>query len=211
MTMSVPPILASNPGDSEMRAARAAGWSAWDLRWERLQEAGNTSHGAGDFAGAARSWRRAGWIAWLFFAPTDPRRATSLANLALLDRLAGRAGRAQKRYAKARRLWLGADDFIAAMSITRRARSSLFHLRMETKHWDTYQDNMQKRLRAFAAETGEALEALEQGKPVSCRLFERWRGEKPPVFDDMRKFLAAALLVGDGAQIKGKQNAQPPA
>ena len=105
MTMSVLPILVSDPGDSEMRAARAAGWGAWDLRWERLQEAGNACHDAGDRAGAARAWRRAGWIGLLFFSTADPRRATSLANLALLDRLAGRAARAQKRYAKARRFW----------------------------------------------------------------------------------------------------------
>ncbi|MFV2091828.1 MAG: hypothetical protein ACC634_01960, partial [Hyphomicrobiales bacterium] len=64
--------MASKPGDEEMRAARAVGWSAWDLRWERLQETGNACHGAGDNAGAALAWRRAGWIAWLFFARSDP-------------------------------------------------------------------------------------------------------------------------------------------
>jgi len=34
------------------------------------------------------------------------------------------------------------------------------------------------------------------GKPVRCRLYERWRAERPAVFDDTRKLLAAALLVG---------------
>ncbi len=81
------------------------------------------------------------------------------------------------------------------MQIARRARSSLFHLRMETKHWDTYQDNTRIRMTAFARETAEALAALEQGQPVACRLYARWRAEKAAVFDDTRQLLAAALLV----------------
>jgi len=30
---------------------------------------------------------------------------------------------------------------------------------------------------------------------VRCRLYDRWRGERPVVLDDTRKLLAAALLV----------------
>jgi hypothetical protein len=87
------------------------------------------------------------------------------------------------------------------METARRARSSLFHLRMEALHWDTYQDNMRTRMRAFAAETAEALAAFERGEASPHRLYERWLGEKPNVFDDTRKFLAAALLVGVGGKI----------
>ena len=36
------------------------------------------------------------------------------------------------------------------------------------------------------------------GQAPRHRLYERWRGEKPSVFDDTRKFLAAALLIGVG-------------
>ena len=57
---------------------------------------------------------------------------------------------------------------------------------------------MRTRLRAIARETAEALGALEQGRAPEHRLYERWRGEKPSVFDDTRKFLAAALLIGVG-------------
>jgi hypothetical protein len=195
---AVPPGTAA---EAERAAALKAGWHAFDLDWERLQEQGNALLRGGDRAGAGRCFRRAGWIAfWRFHGP-DPRRATTLANLALTDRLAGREGRARRRYAKARRIWREVGRFIAAMQIARRGRSSLFHLRMETKHWDTYQDNMRIRMTAFARETAAALAALEQGQPPSCRLFERWRAEKLPVFDDTRKLLAAALLVGVGEKI----------
>ncbi|MGR3715860.1 MAG: tetratricopeptide repeat protein [Thermohalobaculum sp.] len=185
---------------AERTAALRAGWRAADLDWERLQEQGNALLRSGDRAGAGRCFRRAGWIALWRFRASDPRRATTLANLGLTDRLAGREGRARRRYARARRIWRETGPFIATMQIARRARSSLFHLRMETKHWDTYQDNMRIRMTAFAfaRETAEALAALEQGQPVACRLYQRWRAEKPPVFDDTRKLLAAALMVGVG-------------
>ncbi len=81
------------------------------------------------------------------------------------------------------------------MRIVPRARSSMFHLRMEARHRETYQQNMRTRLTAFARETGGALAALEKDEPVSGRFYERWLGEKPPVFDDTRKLLAAALLL----------------
>jgi tetratricopeptide (TPR) repeat protein len=181
--------------EAERAAARKAGWRTADLDWERLQERGNALMRGGDRAGAVRCFRRAGWIAlWRFHGP-DPRRATTLANLGLADRLAGREARARRRYARARRIWREAGRFIAAMRIARRARSSLFHLRMETRHWDTYQENTRIRMTAFARETAAALAALEQGQPVARRLYERWRAEKPAVFDDTRKLLAAALLV----------------
>ena len=192
--MSEPPTSASD-GDTELAAARRAGWRKADLDWERRQEAGNAALVAGDHAEAARCFRRAGWIAFLRFPGTDPRQATTLANLAFADRLAGREARARRRYAKARRIWAGVEDSISGMTIARRARSSLFHMRMEAKHWDTYQQNTRIRMAAFARETATALEALSEGRPPGCRLFGRWKAEKMPVFDDVRKFLAAALLV----------------
>ncbi|MFQ5564854.1 MAG: tetratricopeptide repeat-containing protein [Paracoccaceae bacterium] len=190
----IPMGRAADPA-TERTAALKAGWHAADLDWERLQEEGNALLCSGDRDGAARCFRRAGWIALWHFLPTDPRRATTLANLGLADRLAGREGRARRRYARARRIWGAVGGFIGAMRIARRARSSLFHLRMEARHWDTYQANMRTRMTAFAAETAAALAALERGQPPACRLFERWRAEKPPVYDDTRKILAAALLI----------------
>lgn len=178
-----------------MAAALKAGWRRADLIWERLEEQGNIHLIAGEIDNAARCFRRAAWIARFRFHRSDPRRATTLANLAHIDCRAGRKARARRRYAKSRRLWEGAGNFIETMTINRRARSSLFHLRMEARHWDTYQENMRKRLKAFAAEAKDALDALSDERIPACRLFGRWRAEKPPIFDDTRKFLAAALLI----------------
>ena len=199
MTMSELHILESKSEDNDMRAALAAGWKKADLRWERLQEEGNASFDNNDLTGAGRAWRRAWWIAILSFPADDPRRATTLANLALVDRQNGNKARAAKRFDKAMCIWEKSGLYIEGMQIARRARSSLFHLRMEAEHWDTYQENLRTRYRAFATEAGDALKALSEERPVECRLFSRWRGEKPSIYDDSRKFLSAALLIGGGA------------
>ena len=216
MTMSTfaPPISVSD-SDVKLAMALKAGWLCADLDWESLQEQGNSFLLAGDQAEATRCFRKAGRIAFWRFAKSDPRRVTTLANLALLDRLAGYEGRARRRYAKPRKLWVAVDGWIGNMEAARRARSSLFHLRMEARHWDTYQENMRKRMRAIAAETAAALHALEKGEAPPHRFYRRWRGEKPSVFDDTRKFLAAALMVAtderETAGPEGSRNTSPQA
>ncbi len=189
-TMSAPPISAS-----DARAAKAAGWSSAELRWERMQEAAHEAFRAGDAVAAARLWRRARWLAAFRLRRGDPRRATSLANAAMAARLAGREARARKLYARAIRLWAEVPGLIERIQPAPRARSSLFHLRMELRHRDAYLANWRTRMAGFVAEAGAALEALERGERPACRLIERWRGERPPVFDDARRLLGACLLI----------------
>ena len=170
-------------------------WRRADAAWERLQEEGNARLAAGDRAAAARAFRRAGRLAFWRLPRGDPRRATSLANLALTDRLAGREARARRRYARARAVWRGVDRFIAGMEIAWRARSARLHRHAEARHLETYRQNMRIRMTGFARAAAAALAALEAGEPVTARLAQRWPAEKPPVTDDTRRLLAAALLV----------------
>jgi len=190
--MCVRPTWGSDP---EARAARAAGWRRGELWWERLQEAANCDLAAGNRALAIRGFRRAAWLARLRFAGGDPRRATSLANAAFAARACGRPRRAARLYAAARRAWAAAPAGIVGLEIKPRARSSLFHLRMEVRHWRTYRATMEARLGGFVAEAAAALAALEAGQPAPGPLFARWLGEKPAVFDDSRRLLAACLLI----------------
>lgn len=203
MKPAAPPVTDTNSAGpaAERKAARRAGWRRADIDWEQLQDEGNRLWRAGDREGAAKRFRRAGWIAFFRFRGDDPRRATSYANLALADRAAGREDRALARYARARRIWGETGRFIETMQIAPRARSSLFHMRMEARHLETFRQNMRVRMTIFAREAADALAALEAGQPVKVRLHGRWRAEKLPVFDDTRKLLAAALLIaapGDG-------------
>lgn len=197
--MSVRPISGSEAGavrDPEAAAARAAGWRRGELAWERMQEAAHAALARGDAAAAARLWRRARWLGLLAFRGDDPRRVTGLANAAFADLLSGRPERARRRHAEAARRWQeGLPAWVAAIEPIPRARSSLFHLRMVLRHRATYADNMRRRYLAFGEETAEALADLAAGRVPSRDFVRRWRGEKPPVFDDSRRFLAAALLV----------------
>jgi len=181
--------------DPEQVRAHAAGWRRADLDWERLQEQAQAAWAEGRRGEAIARWRHAARLAAWHFPRDDPRRATSLANAGFADRLAGRARRAARRYAQARARWARVDAWIARMEPARRGRSSLFHLRMEAKHWDTYRHNIRRRMANFANEARECLDALAEGRPAPHRLADRWHGEKPPVFDDTRKLLAAALLI----------------
>jgi len=170
-------------------------WRRADAAWERLQEAGNARLAEGRSSEAARLFRRAGWVAWLAFGRADPRRATTLANLGLADRLAGREGRARRRYARARVLWAGAEAYIAGMRIARRSRSARLDRAMQAGHLETYRRNMRIRMTGFARTTAKALAELEKGAAPAARPADRWAAERPPVQDDTRRFLAAALLV----------------
>lgn len=194
MTATAPDVMRLAPV-SEMAAARAAGWRGCDLVWERLQERAHQALAAGDRRQAAWLWRRAWWLAQLRFSRRDPRFATSLANAGAAAMLGGNPARARRAYVRAFRLWGAAPDWIDGMTIARRARSSLFHLRMESEHWDAYQGAFRRRAMDLAREGVACLDAAARGAPAPFRLYDRWQGERPLVFDDLRKFLGAVLLL----------------
>ena len=178
-----------------MRAALAAGWRRTDLVWERLQVRGNAAWVNGDRIGARRNFLIAWWLARIFFGRGDPRVATSSANAGLMAREAGHIARASRHYARAQRLWVDVPRMVGGLQIRPRVRSSLFHLRMEARHRGTYEENMRARITKFVTEAGEALDAAARGNPSPHRLYSRWRGECPAVFDDSRKVLGASLLI----------------
>ena len=192
--MSDVPALAPEP-DMECAAACAAGWHGFDIGGERLQERAYAALRTGDRKRAARLFRSAWWLAISSLSRNDPRYATSLANAGMAAWLVGNYALARRHYARALRLWGAVPGWVEDMTIARRARSSLFHLRMEAKHWDTYQGNLRHRARYFAREAATCLDAATHGVPAFFRLYDRWRGERPALFDDMRKSLGAALLL----------------
>lgn len=196
------PILATSilsalttASDAELAAARAAGWRGCDLGWERLQERAESALRAGNGASAAGLWRRGWWLARLRFSTDDPRYAASLANAGMAARLTGNEPLARLRYARALQLWGAVPDWVERMSIARRARSSTAHLRLEAAYWEDYKASIRRRAMGFAREAAACLDAGARGTPVTFELHERWRGERPAAFDDLRKFLGAALLL----------------
>jgi hypothetical protein len=186
-----------------MRAALRAGWKRRDLIWERTMERSNLALQSGNQAEAIRGFQNMYMFARIMFDKADPRYATSVANAAYADQLTGKLHRSETRFQTAKKLWAALPPQLENIGISPRARSSLFHLRMEARHWDTYCANAKVRLGKFLEEADEALTNISEGSAPSHRLYSRWRGEKPNVFDDTRKYLSAALLLA-GENIKSK-------
>lgn len=193
-------IWAYNESDPEWKIARSSGWSRADLQWERLLEVAIRRYIAGDTLKSSLLFWRAYILAKLRFNQHDLRLATSAANLAQIAIHYGRRPLAGRLQAQALKIWESAPQEIASMKIAPRARSSLFHLRMEAKHRDVFEENMRRRLSHFAKDTHETLVALCSGTPTPHRHFSRWLGEKPGVFDDTRKILGACLLMPERPQ-----------
>jgi tetratricopeptide (TPR) repeat protein len=189
--------------------ARAAGWTRAELLWEHLQEEANEALARGERRAAIRGFRRAWAVAFLALRRSDPRYATSLANAAAAARLAGSPQRACRRYARALSLWAQVPALVDTAEIAPRARSSLFHLRMEALHRQTFEANRRRRLAAFVEEAAATLDALAGGAAPAHRHFARWRGEKPPIFDGGRRVVAACLLIAVPDDV-GDPEATPP-
>lgn len=191
--MSARPISGAEPLDPS--AAAAAGWSDEEVRWEFLAERAAVHAVAGRLDEAMPLWAEALYLARTSFAANDPRLSASIANHAYALRLGGGAALASDLFREALGVWDASLPWIAGLRIERRARSSLFHLRMEAKHWKTYEATARKRLAAFAAEGRAAVAALAEDRPAGSRGLARWWPEKSPTFTDGRKLLAAVLLV----------------
>ena len=196
MNMSARHILGYDRADAEWQQARASGWHRADLRWERLSEAGIIAWKSGSKRRATFLFHAAYWQARQAFGRHDRRIASSLINLGIAAGTTSRRG--VHLIARARRIWLAAQGDVDEMVVRPRSRSSLFHLRMEARHRETFLANCRLRISLIIAETGETLDALETGAcTLPHRHYSRWRGERPPVFDDMRRMLGACLLIAE--------------
>jgi hypothetical protein len=178
-----------------------AGWSQADLEWEHETESFADHLADGNAAAAREAARRTVFIARQSFDPGDPRLGTALANYALC--LAHSDDRAAAGLlSEAGRVWARTGPWIEAMTAPRSARSSLFHMRMEQRHRDTYEDNWRVKWRQMAEEatrrvTGATANAMLNGVAIRAAC-GRWRRERPAMLNDTRKLMAAVLLLLPG-------------
>jgi hypothetical protein len=195
--MSGGPILAAeNWSPTELLAS---GWAEADLAWEQAAEAAVEAVARGDIARAKDEAGRALRLARETFEAIDPRLGTALANFAVCLALAGDGEGTARLLGEAREVWAGAGPWIARMDAPRVARSSLFHMRMELRHRDTYRARWQQRWAEIAAEAKARLEALNQHSTITeesaSEALARWRRERPAMLNDTRKLMAAAFLL----------------
>lgn len=111
-----------------------------EISWVHLCEQGAAQLAEGDAHAARESWNRAYGIAEEF-AQNDPRRAASLNNLGVGDRLIGNFAKAERHYQMALQNWEAAAGWVENMHVFSHAGSSLFHMRMENRHREQYRRN----------------------------------------------------------------------
>ncbi len=193
--MSSAPTSGDEGAPPDPRPLQAAGWRREELLWEELQEAAAGHHAAGETAKAAAAWAEALRLARATFEAPDPRLATSLTNHAF-----GLGGPAASETARslldeALLIWDASAPWVAALEPERRAKSSLFHLRLESRHPGGYDRFSRERYRALQAEGRAASLARRRGAAPADGSLERWRAERPAGYNDLRKLMAAALLI----------------
>ena len=193
------PILVAE--DWTIQELLTAGWSEADLAWERTAEETAEAVAHKDFAPAKSKAGEALQTARAGFEPIDPRLGSSLANYGLCLHLSGHSEGVAHLFRAGLDVWRAAGPWIARMDAPRSARSSLFHLRMELRHRDTYRARWQERWQAMTADAKLRIEGMNSSNndsdacAISAEALARWRRERPAMLNDTRKLMAAALLL----------------
>ncbi|GAB4269332.1 MAG: hypothetical protein Kow0092_23320 [Deferrisomatales bacterium] len=158
--------------------APAGKWAGSEFQWVQVSRAAAAALARGRHAAAREACRKALRLAETFH-PDDPRRAASWNNLGCARRGQGDLGDAERLYGQAMAAWEAALRWVEAMQLPQRARSSLFHFRMERKHRARYdrfeRGRCQEVLAAGRAATENNLAGLLQarGRPEEARALYR--------------------------------------
>ena len=194
--MSETPISA--PSARTLAALARGGWTRDDWTWEKHTErAADRFAETGDPLSAAEDWRAALALARQHFSAHDPRLACSLANHATGMAAASDGATAHKLLVEAGRVWRRAAFWVATMRLDATARSSIYHLRMELRHLDTFRRQQRTRLltmvHAGESATGARLRdpAAIPGPPD----LDGWAVDAPARYSDTRKLAAAVHLL----------------
>lgn len=199
--MSAAPISAAEAALApHTRAAlERAGWPVDAWRWEQAVLAGLEELTKGERASARRRFQAAQSLAEDALPPDDLRRITAAANLAILDqdrvRLTSLAAR-----------WQASAHWLATLQPHARSRSSLFHLRLESKHRGGYNHLHITRMKRLWSEghllltaTCAASEPIEDLRASAQELQGHWTHMARRLgFVDERKLAAAAGLLLPG-------------
>jgi hypothetical protein len=176
-----------------------AGWSEADLDWERAAEGAAEAAARGDLALAKDNAGEAVRIARASFETIDPRLGTALANFGLCLNVSDGKDAGTRLFGDALDVWRASGPWVVRMDAPRMARSSLFHMRMELLHRETYRARWQIRWREMAEEAKERLATLKSSPgdlgPGAAEALARWRRERPAQLNDTRKLMAATYLL----------------
>lgn len=114
--------------------------------WLQITESASSEFDDGRNSTAAKKWQNAYRIAQSFD-DSDPRLACSLNNVGIASRINHEFDVAERIYRSTLEKWKSTAHWIETMQLKQRARSSLFHLRMERKHREKYNDIARRKYR----------------------------------------------------------------
>lgn len=167
------------------------GWSNAELIWEQIQEEAAQAWLLGDEDEASALWHGALEVADGHFASHDTRRVTSRVNASAGNQSGdGNPGAP----ADAVRDWAESETWVSNLKPFVRARSSMFHFRLRTKHPGAY-DRTDKELYRSLFQQGLNQLRGEHDESRFRQRVARWHEQKPSGFNDYRKLLAAVLLL----------------
>lgn len=169
-------------------------WTPADAEWERLQAAAAEAFATNDPVGAAGHWAAALRLARADFEAGDPRLATSLANWALALRLRNDPV-AERLFRDALEAWDAAPAWLARQRFAPRARSSIFHLRLQVKHGGAYDAKLRRRAESLLSTARAATAAFAAGAPPQAPDRAGFQVLRKAPLDAMRKVLAAVHLM----------------
>ncbi len=115
-----------------------------EFLWVQLSETAFLEFIRNRFVAAATQWENAYHVAQ-GFDDRDPRVASSLSNFAISRRIKEDFVEAEQLYQLAIERWKASSTWVEMMSLSQRARSSLFHFRLERKHRKQYDQIARKK------------------------------------------------------------------
>jgi hypothetical protein len=170
--------------------AFAAGFSAADFAWERWQEQAALAYRAGDVATAVRAWEQALAVAEQHFGRGDPRLAASLTNQALVMRRRRHEYQAKRLFEEAFAVWADSWRWIYLMTPGRQATQQA-----QSDRLATYDDTARAWFTVLAERGCAATAMLERFDQLPKDGLAEWLELKPRRLSDLRKLLAAVLLI----------------
>ncbi len=188
----VNPIARRVTAEERDAPALAGSFSTADLTWERCQERAALAFRAGDAVSAARLWEQALAIAEQHFVRGDPRLAASLANHALVMRRRRQDYQAKRLFEDALLAWDETWRWIHLMTPQPTVVSERVTQSNQLAIYDAAARDAFTRL----AERGrEATACLERRDELPEGGLAEWFEIKPRRLTDLRKLLAAVLLI----------------
>lgn len=185
---SMGPGLAERTVD---RTTAVTAFDAADLAWERCQERAALAYRAGDPITVSRLWSQGLTIARQHFGRGDPRLAASLTNCALVMRRR-QDYQAQRLFREALEVWADSWRWVHLMTP---GQSSAVARLARSDQLDVYDPGARAQMMALAERGRAATARLERFDCLPETGLDEWFRIKPRRLTDLRKLLAAVLLI----------------